>query len=161
MLELPNFGHTNKSTVWFESRDKILLVTFCLFASPHPWAAPKMPILNKVKHIQATKLSFWDFSWGCMITVGTKHVVKASRPIVTPYCPYRAKRKTNKLIIIRMNKKLFRENPIPLSLSLIYTRGKIGKRNYSKVSSNNNIWYIHLVWWDVSTLIQKLLAVMK
>ena len=27
MPQLPNFGHMNTSTIWFESRDKILLVT--------------------------------------------------------------------------------------------------------------------------------------
>ena len=27
MLQLPNFGHMNAYTIWFESRDKILLVT--------------------------------------------------------------------------------------------------------------------------------------
>ena len=26
MLQLPDFGHTNTSTIWFESRDKILLL---------------------------------------------------------------------------------------------------------------------------------------
>ena len=27
MIDLPNFGHIIKSTIWFESRDKVLLVT--------------------------------------------------------------------------------------------------------------------------------------
>ena len=29
MLELPNFGHTTKSKIQFESPDKILLVMLC------------------------------------------------------------------------------------------------------------------------------------
>ena len=31
MLELPNFGHMTTSTIQFESRDEILLVTSCFF----------------------------------------------------------------------------------------------------------------------------------
>ena len=41
------------------------------------------------------------FFWRCVIQVCTKHVVKASRPIITLYFPYRKDRKGKKLIIQR------------------------------------------------------------
>ena len=71
MLELPNFGHMTKSTIWFKSRDKVLLVTSWteimtskpLFQNTFVSRRPKVAIFGDITLVTMfIKKIFLDFS---------------------------------------------------------------------------------------------------
>ena len=74
ILELPNFGHMTTSIIWFESRDKILLVT--------SWAEIMMswPFFQNIFILQKPGVAiFADIIK--VVTVFSKTIFKNSRKV--------------------------------------------------------------------------------